>query len=409
MAMVLSDKYLGHYSATDAALKEGRTATGATFFPLRNRIINGDFRINQIAPGVTGTNFTTRFFTIDRWYTIGSVASTFTTQIVSDGPTSTTVYYGGRRNINLYPSSTFDKCVELKCTAARTLGSTDVYAFGQNIEGRHIADMQFGESINLNYMMLSFWTKASRTGTYTVRLQNSAQNRTFHQVYTVATANTWEYQEILIPVDQTGTWLNDINTGLRLIFNLGIGTTYRGTTGLAAWAATSTVLATNATSIQLVDTLNSTLRLTGIQLEFIGTGQFQSNFYASPFEVRPFQQELDLCMRYFQKSWAYGTAPGTQSIVGMLLHTDLQYTTVQQYLNWKWPTPMRAAPTVQNFGYNSPGNAGYGAIWNQNISFIGDSAAATSGVTRHGAMFYLTGNPTHTMAGYHFKADAEPT
>jgi hypothetical protein len=70
---------------------------------------------------------------------------------------------------------------------------------------------------------------------------------------------------------------------------------------------------------------------------------------------------------------------------------------------------MRAAPTVQNFGYNSPGNAGYGAIWNQNISFIGDSAAATSGVTRHGAMFYLAGNPTHALAGYHFKADAEPT
>jgi hypothetical protein len=406
--MILSDTYLGYTTGTNALIS-GRTANGSTYFPLKNRIINGDFRVNQISTTLTASNVTTVYYTIDRWWTRGAATGRFTTQIVDDGPNAASGYFAPRRSTNVSPGTTLRKCVEIKCTAATTLGSTDVYAFGQNIEGRHVADMEFGLS-NANFMILSFWAKASRTGAYTVRLHNSAQNRTFHQVYNVATANTWEYHEVIIPIDTTGTWLNTIDTGLRVIFNLGIGTAYRGTLGLGSWTDTSSQItyATNATSIQLVDTLNSTLRLTGIQLEFFGTTNNQNNIFASPFETRSFQQELDLCMRYFQKSWAYGTAPGTQTVIGMLLHTDLQFTTVQQYLFWKWPIPMRAAPTVEVYGFNSPGTAGLCYLWNQNISGLGDYGAAVSGASRYGTMFYTTASVNHALAGFHYKANAEP-
>ena len=410
MSIHISDNYIGYSNGgTLSPLFYGRYANQNNYFPLRNRIINGNFIVNQISPTITPVNVTTRYFTIDRWWTLGTVGSKFSTQVVADGPTPTTVYYSSRRGGNIYPGTAINTCVEIKSLASTTLGATDSYTFGQNIEGRHIADMQFGTNTNLNYIMLSFWSKASQTGSYSVCLQNSAQNRRNHQLFTVGTANSWEYQELWFTVDQTGTWLNDINTGLRVVFNLGAGTSNRGTTAYNTWATTSTELASSSiTSIHLVNTLNATLRLTGIQVELVQGGA-QSRLMASPFETRGFQQELDLCKRYFQKSWAYGTDPGTQTTYGMRLHTDLQLSSVQHYQLWRWPVPMRAAPTVQVYGYASPGNAGYCYAWGNSISGLGDYTASTAGVSRYGAMFYMTASVTHTMTGYHFKADAEPT
>ena len=411
MAIVLSDNYIGYSQVgNDRGLLDGRNANSSSFSPLKNRIINGNFKINQISTTNTAQNQTTRYFPIDRWWTIGSVGGKFTTQIVNDGPSVNTTYFSVRRSAYIYPETgrALNKCVEIKSLAATTLGATDVYAFGQNIEGRHVVDMRFGEAAGPFYFIVSFWFKASQAGTYTLRLQNSAQDRTIHETFSVYTANVWEFQEIPFAVDQSGTWLSDINTGLRLIFNLGVGTSYRGTAALSVWNSTSTELCSSATTVHLVNTLNATMRITGVQLEFIGTGFPTTNMFATAFEERPFQQELDLCRRYFQKSWAYGTNPGVQTTVGMLLHTDMQPSTVQQYLLWKWPVPMRAGPTIEIYGYNNPAVAGYGHVWGTQINSIGDYAATATAQSRYGAMFFITSPPYHTLAGFHFKANAEP-
>lgn len=48
--------------------------------------------------------------------------------------------------------------------------------------------------------------------------------------------------------------------------------------------------------------------ITGVQLE-LGS-------VATPFEVRPFPVELQMCMRYYEKSYLYNVAPGSNSVPG---------------------------------------------------------------------------------------------
>ena len=125
MSIHISDNYIGYSNGgTLSPLFYGRYANQNNYFPLRNRIINGNFIVNQISGTSTGSNLTTRYFTIDRWWTIGTAASKFTTQVVSDGPTPTTVYYSSRRGGNIYPGTAINTCVEIKSTAATTLGAT---------------------------------------------------------------------------------------------------------------------------------------------------------------------------------------------------------------------------------------------------------------------------------------------
>jgi hypothetical protein len=73
---------------------------------------------------------------------------------------------------------------------------------------------------------------------------------------------------------------------LRVYFDLGSGSTYRGTAG--AWAASGLIGATSA--VRVISTLSATFDLTGVQLE-VGNA-------ATEFERRPYGFELSLCQRY---------------------------------------------------------------------------------------------------------------
>jgi hypothetical protein len=48
----------------------------------------------------------------------------------------------------------------------------------------------------------------------------------------------------------------------------------------------------------------------------LGLVKLERSASASPFAMRPFDQELAACQRYFQKSYSYATAPGTATVLG---------------------------------------------------------------------------------------------
>jgi hypothetical protein len=236
----------------------------------RNRIINGDMRIDQRNAGASVALTNVGVYTVDRWLGVEDTDGVITAQRSTVAPL-------GFSNSLLFTVTTADA----------SLGSTQYSYIGQRIEGFNVADFAWGTA-NAAAVTLSFWVRSSLTGTFGGSVQNSATNRSYPFTFTISAANTFEYKTVTIPGDTSGTWTTDNSIGIALLFSLGAGSAFTGTAG--AWAASNFVKPTG--SVNLVSTLNATFYITGVQLE--------AGSVASPFERRDYGRELIMCQRYFE-------------------------------------------------------------------------------------------------------------
>jgi hypothetical protein len=294
-------------------------------YVLKNRIINGDMRIDQRNAGAAfGTSI--NGYTIDRWRVSQS---------------SSTGKLNGSRNYNSVTTPTgFTNYLGVQSQSAYAISSGDFYAISQLIEGFNIADLAWGTA-NAKTVTLSFQVYSSLTGTFGGAIRNGAGNRAYPFSYTISSANTWTQISITITGDTTGTWSTDNSDGLELWFGLGVGSTLSGTAN--SWSANGYISATGATSV--VGTSSATFYITGVQLE--------QNTSATPFERRLYGQELANCQRYFAKVGPTTDAGYAQGISN---------TTSQGYFVLHYKVTMRTTPTfayisslamTDNQNYNS--------------------------------------------------------
>ena len=256
-------------------VQPGMLASDSQFTGFKNRIINGAMVVDQRNAGASLTATTASLYSVDRWQTLASVSSKFTAQ---------------QNAASVTPPAGFVNYLGITSSAATTVGATDYYILQQSIEGYNLADLNWG-SANAQTVTLSFWVRSSLTGSFGVVLQNGSNNRSYPILYTISVANTWEYKTITIAGDTSGTWFTTNGNGVQIRFDLGIGSTYRGTSG--AWTGTSAIYGvTGATSI--VGTSGATFYITGVQLEKGST--------ATSFDYRPYGTELQLCQRYYEKN-----------------------------------------------------------------------------------------------------------
>jgi hypothetical protein len=263
-----------------------------TFFGLgRNRIINGDMQIDQRNAGAQVTiSATAESYTLDRWYAQGESA---------DG------VFRVNRTTSVVATGFLDAIISTVTTADASIGAAQDYGIGQKIEGLNVADLLWGTS-GAKSITLSFWVRSSVTGTFSGSIRNSARNRSYPFTYTIISANTWEQKTVTVAGDTSGTWLKTVGVGVDLNFDLGSGTSQRGTSG--TWAAANYFGATSATS--LISTANATWYLTGVQFEIGPT--------ATSFEYQPFTYIIQACQRYYEKSYNLETTPGTSTTVGAM-------------------------------------------------------------------------------------------
>jgi hypothetical protein len=244
--------------------------------------------------------------------------------------------------------------------SAYSITSGDFFTVNQPIEGFNVADLAWG-SASAATVTLSFWVRSSLTGTFGGSVQNNAQNRSYPFTYTISAANTWEQKSVTIAGDTSGTWGTGNGVGIRLHIGLGVGSTYSGTAG--SWSGTNYLSATGATS--LVGTNGATFYITGVQLE-VGS-------VATPFERRDYGRELAMCQRYYEKSYALGTAPGTNSGSGLVDITSSSNGSGNVVLNFRFNTAKRASPTLSGWTESGTANSWYvsrsGSAGNQTINF----------------------------------------
>lgn len=300
---------------SNAVLYGVAAPTGGMNF--RNRIINGDMRIDQRNNGASVAVTTAGQYTVDRW----AVASptSFGGQLTAQR--STTVPTGFTNSLSLTVT-----------TADSSIGATEYYSCLQRLEGFNVADFGWGAA-GASTVTLSFWVRASIAGTYSGSLRNSASDRSYVFEYSVVSANTWEQKTITITGDTSGTWLKNNGVGIDLWWSVGTGSTYKSST-VGSWQAGTYLASTNQT--QLISTSGATFYITGVQLE--------AGSVATPFERRPYGTELALCQRYYWNLKRGGTGSSVDDAyipgVGMVLNTSEVMFRLQN------PVWMRATPTI---------------------------------------------------------------
>jgi len=279
----------------------------------KNLIINGAMQVAQrgtsatSGPNGTGEGYTT----LDRWHNSmnhGTAATTFSQS--TDAP------------------SGFGYSLKYEVTTAQsTLSSSEFWILSHRLEGQHLQSIGKGTS-DAKQLTLSFWVKATKTGTNNVELFDVDNSRLTTKQFTVNTSNTWEHKTLVFDADTTGAFDNNTSRSFQVQWWISAGTNW--TSGsVTSWA--SEVAANRAPSqVNNLDTIGNVFQITGVQLE-VGKN-------ATEFEHRSYGEELALCQRYFQK------------IGNINFHTwshDIADTTGMRLSPWSWPGgPMRVSPTL---------------------------------------------------------------
>jgi hypothetical protein len=332
---------------------------------LRNRIINGDMRIDQRNAGASVTPTTSGTYTLDRWAVNSSVASKFSVQQQSS-----------------FAPAGHTHSLKVTSLSAYSVGAVEQFSLYQAIEGLNVGDLGFGGA-SASTVTLSFWVYSSLTGTFGGSILNASANRVYPFTYSISAANTWEKKSVTIPGDTTGTWGIGTGTGMYVIWGLGVGSTLSGTAG--AWAATQAYSATGAVSV--VGTNAATWYITGAQLE--------AGSVATPFERRQYGTELALCQRYcyvLGGTSVFERLGSAQATSGTLAYAIIPA-----------PVTLRAPPTISYsgaFGVTSSSGAAISAtnitLDNAALHGVQVSVTVASGLVAGNATQLIANNSTAT-------------
>jgi len=353
------------------SLGAGATPNQSAF---KNIIINGDMSIAQRGTSATGLT-SAGYHTIDRFRGVIGSLGTWTMSQSTDVPSG----------------QGFATSLKMDCTTADASPAAGDYCWiGQRIEGQNLQYLKKGTS-NAESTTISFWVKATKTGTNIVEFSDKDNTRHICQSYTINTTNTWEKKTITFDGDTSGVFNNDNGESAELIFWLGGGSTYTDGTLATSWASFSGLPGNRAAGqINNADSTSNEFYITGVQLE-AGTT-------ASDFEFLPYDVNLGRCQRYYYKK--ISADPYGPLAQGMQIGASHQM--VQGY----HPVTMRADPSLSQSGWSYEAGTSSGT-WSisssrTNIDAWGAEKTGVSNTEGSAIMIYAENN----SAAY-FTADCE--
>jgi len=318
----------------------------------RNRIINGDMRINQRGASVT----TAGTYVTDRWqWDSNTTSATLTFAQSSTAPTGFTNSLGITVG-----------------TADTSIAAGDLVDFRHWIEGNNVADFGLGTASAVTFTV-SFWVRSSVTGTYGASFRNSDASRVYVSTFVINAANTWEYKTITVAGDTTGTWYTDNQRGLGMNICLAGGSNYQTTAGV--WTAAGNYRTTSAQA-NFLATNGATFYITGVQLE--------KGSVATPFDYRQYGTELALCQRYYAKlsgggfsnfnAFAVGFASNSTTVEGIVIYpVSMRATATVSFSNVRTNTAVGSNTAVTSISNT------YAGTNTANVVFISSGSTMTQG------------------------------
>jgi hypothetical protein len=326
----------------------GTISGGAGMGAFRNRIINGDMRIAQRGTSFTISGTNNDYYYLDRWTTYATGTFTFSQQTLtaSDAP-----YQLGFTN-------------SLRMTGT---GTSTAYEIMQFFEGYNTVDLRWGTSFGTP-VTVSLWLRSlcSAGSVIAVTIRTVTGSYSYNSPITITNPATWQYYTVTIPPPPNGASGIGTTNGGSIILDIG---SYGASAAQAptpnAWLASNYTTVAGTTNI--LATSGNYIELTGVQLE--------KGTVATPWEFRPYAQELALCQRYYYRIGGDATYQvfGLGSFIGST-------TLAQVYI--PFPVTMRVGATGANFS-----NSAVTTFW-----FGAGSGATCTAITQVGNAESRVGN-----------------
>ena len=364
------------YSGDGITFPDSTVQATAPKVGMVNRLINSDMRIDQRNSGAAVTA-TLGAYGVDRWLPQENNGSTVTAQQSTTSPAG------------------FTNSLLLTASTGATSTSVQVTRVQQRIEGLNTSDLAWGTA-NAQTVTVSFWVRSSVTGTYCFGFMNSAQDRAYAAEYSISVADTWEYKTITIAGDTSGTWLTTNGIGINCLWDLGSGSDYNQTGG--SWSGTNDWKTSN--QVNWVGNTGATFYLTGVQLEKGST--------ATDFEYVDYGRQLQMCQRYYCKSFSTNTVPA-DGAAGAINTTCGPYNATSAYVSGiiSYPVVMRVNPSVVFY------SAGVGTgVWDiYKGSWVGTTTTSVNVPSSTYLIIYVASSGMASWAAYlvagQFTASAE--
>ena len=213
-----------------------------------------------------------------------------------------------------------------------------------NFEGQDLQLLKHGTA-SAEKTTLSFWIKATKTGTNIVKMYKPDADRSCSIAYTVSTTNTWEYKVLNFPADTSGAVIaNDNTTGIQMSFGIAMGSSYTSGTLATTWAADASANAFVG-QVNNADSTSNNWEITAVQLE---VGEYTSSTLP-PFQHESYGDNLLRCARYFFRS---------DDDYTKMLVTGIQNAN-QGWVRTELPVPLRAAGTFTSYAFANQVDSGY--------------------------------------------------
>jgi len=307
----------------------------------RNLIINGAMNVAQRGTSSTGLH-TSGYYTTDRFALVfgneDELRVTMTQNSVTDLP-------GFANSLKVQTT-----------TAESAIAADETYYIINRYEGQDFQQLKYGTSSALS-TTLSFYVKSSVTGTFAVAIYQTDGNDIIGSTYTINSANTWEKKEITFAGNTLAAIVDDNTNAIMIDWFLAAGSNFTSVNN-TSWGGYETgKLAFGHGTNAVATTTNATWEITGVQWEL---GE-----QATPFEHRSFGDELARCQRYYQKSYNYSVAPGTNTQDGATYNVTQATSSYPSAGYSHFKVEMRAAPTITSYDYGGTSgkmNAGGSAV-----------------------------------------------
>jgi hypothetical protein len=272
--------------------------------------VNGGMEVSQEYPTYTEVVFSGAYaskYIVDGWR--GSCA--LTTGVVKlfrfDLPTEIP---GLASAIQFQPS-----------TVQASMGA-DYVRFETAIEGYRFSRAAWGTAAAIP-VTVGFWFRAALSGTYRALMLNRVGSDSSGWVTFTITAGNFQWVTITFPGATTGTWDRANTIGASLIIDV-------------SSSATPNIMASTANYASIT----GVVVLPGIEMPSAAR---------APMIMRPYDQELLTCQRYYEKTYIYSMAPGNAAgyytspgARGFLVYATNPYAMA----NWTFTVAKRIGPTV---------------------------------------------------------------